>query len=47
MQRVSGAVDSALTDEHGSAASSVNINCVGPAVTIDHIEHTFYHGARL
>jgi hypothetical protein len=41
MQSVSGAVDSALTDEHGSALSSVKINCFKPIATIDVSEHEF------
>jgi hypothetical protein len=41
MQSVSGAVDSALTDEHGNAVSSVKINCFKPTVTIDVTEHAF------
>jgi hypothetical protein len=41
MQGVSGAVDSALTDEHGSAVSSVKINCFKPSVAIDVTEHAF------
>jgi hypothetical protein len=39
MQRVSGAVDSALTDEHGSAVS--NVNCFRSAVAVDFTEHAF------
>jgi hypothetical protein len=41
MQSVSGAVDGALTDDHGSAVSSVKINCFKPTVTIDVTEHAF------